>query len=132
VLFRSPEIIKVTQRNFSDLLGTYNIKKYQPLPSEILNVSKECFMMYCPDNSLFESGITYDDMLVISPDSELKDGDIVLVLYENHLVLRKYYLNANNNLVKLKADSDLFKKEIFNRHEVKIIGKLVAKITKYP
>lgn len=126
-----PEIIKITQRNFSDLLNTYNIKKYHPIPLEVLGTGKECFMIACPDNSLAESGITYDDMLIIKPASELKDGDVVLVLYENHLVLRKYYMNTNNTLIKLKADSDLFNKEIFSRHEIKIIGKLVAKMTKY-
>jgi repressor LexA len=128
-----PEISKISQRNVSDILSTYNIRKYQPVPAEILNISRDCFMIACPDNSLIENGITYDDILVIKPEAKLKNGDIILLLYESHLLLRKYYSTGSESdeLIKLKAGSNLLNKEIFNRQEIKIIGKLAAKLTKY-
>jgi len=54
-----------------------------------------------------------------------------MILYENHVLLRYYTHHDNPDLVILKADSDLLGKEVFNRNEVTIIGKLVGKYTKY-
>ena len=51
----------------------------------------------------------------ICTDFEVKDGDIVLVLYENHVLLRYYYENSNKDVITLKADSNLLGKETFNR-----------------
>ncbi|WP_324358939.1 transcriptional repressor LexA [Acetivibrio sp.] len=126
-----PKIKKVSQRNVNDLLSIYNIINYIPVPSELFQESSDCFVIDCPDNSLLESGIKYGDLLVISRNYELKDGDIVLILYENHVLLRYYTHHENPDLITLKADSELLGKEVFNRNEVTIIGKLVGKYTKY-
>jgi len=126
-----PKIKKVSQRNVNDLLNIYNIINYLPVPSSLFPEGSDCFIIDCPDNSLSESGIKYEDVLVISRNYELKDGDIVMILYENHVLLRYYTHHDNPDLVILKADSDLLGKEVFNRNEVTIIGKLVGKYTKY-
>ncbi|NLP12904.1 MAG: LexA family transcriptional regulator [Clostridium sp.] len=130
-----PKIKKVSERNVDDLLNIYNIVKYFPLPSTLFEEGKdclkECFIIKCPDNSLFESGIKYDDILVIDREQELKDGDIVLVLYENHALLRFFYKHENPDFIVLKADSNLLDKETFDKNEVAIIGRLVGKYTQY-
>lgn len=126
-----PKIKKVSQRNVDDLLNIYNIEKHFPLPSPLFEEGQDCFIIKCPDNSLFESGIKYDDILIIDRQQEINDGDIVLVLYENHALLRFYSKHDNPDFVVLKADSNLLEKEAFNRSEVTIIGKLVGKYTQY-
>jgi len=126
-----PKIKKVTQRNVDDLLNIYNIEKYFPLPSTLFEEGQDCLIIKCPDNSLFESGVKYDDILIIDRQQEIKDGDIILVLYEGHTLLRFYSKHENPDFVVLKADSNLLEKETFNRSEVTIIGKLVGKYTQY-
>lgn len=124
-----PEIKKITKRNVNDLFSLYNINKYQPLSPDILSSSENCFMTNCPDNSLLESGIKYGDMLIVSGDSELKDGDIIIVLYESHVLLRYYYKHSEPGKITLKADSNLINKECFAEEEINIIGKLIGKYT---
>jgi len=52
-------------------------------------------------------------------------------MYENLTILRYYSPHEDSDKVVLKADSDLIGKEVFSRDEIKIIGKMVAKFTKY-
>ncbi|HHV60154.1 MAG TPA: LexA family transcriptional regulator [Clostridiaceae bacterium] len=122
-----PEIKKVTKRNIQDLYSIYNLNKYQPMPPMALNSHDDCFLIKCPDNSL--NKISYDDMLVISRKYELDDGDIVLVLYDNHSLLRYYYENEDPEKMTLKADDDLFGKEEFLKSEAIIVGKVICKYT---
>jgi repressor LexA len=126
-----PEIKKVNKRNVNDLFNIYNIKKYHPISPETFPINDACFMVNCPDNSLLDSGIKYEDVLLLCKNNELKDGDIVLVMYGEHVLLRRYYSHVQDNQVTLKADSDLIGKENFNRDDVTIVGKLVGKYTVY-
>lgn len=131
-----PKIKKITNRNVDDLFNVYNIIKYYPLPSTLFESEQKtdnCFIINCPDNSLLNSGIKYEDNLVIDRDFEdiLKDGDIVLVLYDSHVLLRYFSKHEDSKCIVLKADSNLIDKEVFNKDEVTIIGKLIGKYTKY-
>lgn len=126
-----PHIKKINKRNVNDILNIYNINKYQPIPLEAVSSVDSCFMADCPDNSLMESGIKYGDMLIISQNSELKDGDIVLVEYDGHILMRYYYSSEQPGTMTLKADSDLINKHTFHKDEVCIIGRLVGKFTAY-
>ncbi|WP_459076768.1 transcriptional repressor LexA [Herbivorax alkaliphila] len=126
-----PLIKKVTERNVDDLLNMYNIVKYYPVPSHLFENIEDSFIIKCPDNSLLDSGISYEDTLVIDMKTELGNGDIILLMYENLVILRYYSSHEDSNKVVLKADSDLIGKEVFDKGEIKIIGKLIAKYSKY-
>lgn len=131
-----PKLKKISNRNVSDLLNVYNIIKYYPLPTSLFEsdvLPENCFLIDCPDNSLIQIGIKYEDNLIIDRNTEGKlfDGDIVLVLYDNHALLRVYSAHENASNIILKADSDLIGKEIFSKDEVTIIGKLVGRYTSY-
>lgn len=126
-----PEIKKINNRNIDDFLGMYNIYKYHPLSPDLLNGSKNCFLMGCSDNSLTESGFGSGDMLLVSIDAEIKDKDVVLVLYDNRIFLRYYYTGKQPDTVILKADTDLIGKEVFKISEIQIVGKVIGKHTRY-
>jgi repressor LexA len=126
-----PEIKKISRRNINDLFSIYNVNMYQPVPPDFIPGNGDCFMLNCPDNSLNESGISYEDILIISRNSPVNDGDIVIILYENSILLRKYYAGKESGTMELKADSNLLDREIFKDDEVTIVGKLVGKYTKY-
>ncbi|OPZ90126.1 MAG: LexA repressor [Firmicutes bacterium ADurb.Bin419] len=132
-----PKIKKITNRNIDDLLNVYNVIKYYPLPSAFFESEQKteetCFIINCPDNSLLNIGIKYEDSLIIDRayENNLNDGDIVLVLYESHVLLRYFSRHEDAKCIVLKADSDLIGKEVFNKDEVIIIGKLIGKYTKF-
>jgi repressor LexA len=126
-----PQIKKISMRNIDDLLSIYNIYNYMPVPPGFVESGKKHFIIKCPNDSLAESGIKPGDMLLVSMDEDLKDKDIILALYNNRLLLRRYYKSPDVSSVILKADSDPFDKEIFKMEQIKISGKVIGKYTKY-
>lgn len=126
-----PEVKKISRRNVGDLFSIYNINMYQPMPPSLIPEGGECFIVNCPDNSLAESGIRYEDLLVVSRNAAINDGDIVIMLYENSVLLRRYYSGDQDGTIQLKADSNLLNREVFNTDEVIIVGKVIGKYTRY-
>jgi len=126
-----PELKKINDRNANDLLNMYNIIKYHPVSPDFTDPKENCFLIKCPDNSFSDSGITYDDMLLINMDADIRDGDIILIIYDGHTLLRRYYASSQAGAVVLKADTNLLDKEVFNKNEFRIIGRLKAKLTWY-
>ena len=126
-----PEIKKISKRNIDDLTNIYNINRYQPVPSVLLNEGSSHILFRCPDDRLSDSGINQGDMLFIDSGCEPKAGDIVLVLYNTNTLLRYYHPDDSNNVIYLKADLDLLGKEDFTPDEIKLVGKLEGRYTKY-
>jgi len=125
-----PEIKKISPRNINDLMNVYNIIKYHPFPPDLIGNTENCYMIKCPDNSLYESGYRYGDILLATTDStNLQDGDIVMALYENRVLLRIFQDSKNPDTIILKADTDLIGKESFKTSEIQLAGKVIAKIT---
>lgn len=130
-----PELKRINKRNINDLLNIYNLVAYHPVSVDLFGEnSSNCFFLDCPDNSLTKSNLQYGDTLLIRMTSnyqDLKDKDIVLIFYDNHLLLRYFYNSSDNDKVILKADSNLLNKEEFLKDDISIIGKLVAKIERF-
>jgi repressor LexA len=126
-----PQIKKISMRNIDELLNIYNIYNYLPVPPGFIESGKKHFIIKCSNDSLAESGIKPGDMLLVSMDEDLKDNDIVLALYNNRLLLRRYYRGSGAGSLILKADSDPLDKEIFKTEQIKISGKVIGKYTKY-
>lgn len=126
-----PEIKKVSRRNLDDLLNIYNVNKYQPISPDFLTPGESYMIMACSDESLSESGIKRDDMLFVNKTASPRKGDIVLVFYENRTLLRFYHPDEEAGTVTLKADLNLVGREIFKPDEIKILGRLEGKFTRY-
>ncbi|HHW49125.1 MAG TPA: repressor LexA [Clostridiaceae bacterium] len=126
-----PQIKKITRRNIDDPLNIYNIIKYQPFPPSLLPGDNQYFMIKCPDISLEESGINQGDLLVVCMDCEINDSDIIIILFEDHVLLRYYYKGKTDGSIILKADTNLLDREEFNESEVHIVGKVIGKYEKF-
>lgn len=126
-----PEIKKISKRNVDDLANIYNINKYQPVPPDFISSDSSHLMVRCPDDSLAESGIRQGDMLIIDTGAVVKSGDIVVVFYITNTLIRYYHPDEENNIVYLKADLDLIGKETFSPDEIRIVGRLEGRYTKY-
>lgn len=125
-----PEIKKISKRNVDDLLNIYNIEKYHPVSPYAVSENGNYLMIDCPDDSLSERGFQPGDTLLVNLSAELKSGDIVLVFYETRSMLRCYH-PEDDGTVTLKADTNLREKENFNNDEVKIIGRVDGRYTRF-
>jgi len=125
-----PEIKKISKRNIDDLTNIYNIEKYHPVSPDVLSENCNYLIFECPDDGLSESGFGSNDTIFVNTSAELKSGDIVLIFYETRSLLRYYYPEEDGTIT-LKADSSIINKENFTSDEVKIIGKVDGRYTKY-
>jgi repressor LexA len=125
-----PKIKKITKRNLDDLTSIYNIERYLPFAPEVLSESNNYFLIDSPSDGLEESGFTADDTILVNSSAEVSDGDIVLVFYETRALLRRYYAGENDTIT-LKADSSIIDKENFEPDEVKIVGRVEGRYSKY-
>jgi len=125
-----PELKKISKRNIDDLFSIYNIEKYHPVSPSLIPDIGESFIFECPSDGLEESGFVQDDQILVNMKAELKAGDVILVFYENRSLLRYYYPEDNGTLT-LKADYSIIDKVNFTPDEVRIIGKVIAKLSTY-
>jgi repressor LexA len=125
-----PRIKKITKRNLDDLTSIYNIERYEPYAPEALTENGSFFLISSPSDGLEESGFTADDTILVNTSAEISDGDIVLVFYETRALLRRYYA-GENGMITLKADSSIIDKESFGSDEVKIIGKVEGRYSRF-
>lgn len=125
-----PEIKKISKRNVADLTNIYNIEKYHPVSPDALSENGSYLIFECPDDGLTESGFGSNDTIFVNTSAELKSGDIVLIFYEARSLLR-YYYPENDGTLTLKADSSIIDKENFTLEEVKIIGRVDGRYTKF-
>jgi repressor LexA len=95
----------------------------------ICDLSGDCFLIQCPDSSM-HSIITYEDKIIVNTQRKPKDGDVVLINFDKHILLRKYYKQSDDT-VKLISDSNLFDKEVFKNDEFRIIGVVVGNMKNY-
>jgi len=126
-----PQIKKISNRNIDDLLNIYNIVKYQPFPPDLFNSGNQYFLMECPDISLQESGINQNDLLLVCMNCEINNSDIIVILFENHVLLRYYYKGKSDDTIILKADTNLLDREEFDKNEVRVVGKVVGRYEKF-
>jgi repressor LexA len=131
--FYVPEIKQVNKRNLDNLFSMYNVVSQIPLSGDMWDLDESCFIVDCPDISLNESSsITYGDKLIISTKREPKDNNIVMIEYEGHILLKRYFRNSDSgNTVRLEADSDLYGKEVFRVNEFRVVGLLVGVVKRY-
>ena len=125
-----PEIKKISERNIDSLFSLYNIKRYYPMSGELIEKDKEYFIIKCTDESLKDKGIKDGDYLLVCKNCEIEDEDIVVALYEEHVIIREFFKGPGSKLT-LKAQGDIFNKKHFSKNEVKIIGKIKGKYTIY-
>lgn len=126
-----PEIKRISKRNIDDLTSIYNISTYHAFSKELLPYCEECIIVNCTDDDLSDDGIKKGDVLIIDTKSEPSAGDIVMVLYDTHVLLRYYYPNQETGEINLKGNTTFIEKSLFRKEEIRIIGRLSAKLTNY-
>ena len=76
-------------------------------------------------------GINYNDTLIVNKTADIDNGNIVLAINTSAGFLRQYYSHANPSNIILTSDPNDTNKEIFNRNDVQIVGKVVSIYRKF-
>lgn len=126
-----PEVKKVNNRTFKDLLSVYNILQYHPVSPSLFDSCDDCIFVNYHNCIMPEGDFQKGTMLLVSRKEELAAGDTVLAIYDNHAILRKYHPADESGNIRLVAELDLLGKEVFSSDEVNIVGKVIGMVVKY-
>ena len=88
------------------------------------------FALQVKGESMINSGINHDDIVIIRQQTKANTGDIVVALVEDQEATLKK-LKIKGSIVELEASNPNFKTQKFNASEVKIQGRLVGLLRTY-
>lgn len=81
-----------------------HIEEYVSLPTSIFGKG-EFFLLRANGDSMIEAGIDHGDLVLICKQSEAKEGQIVVALVNNENTLKRYFVDRENNQVKLHPEN---------------------------
>lgn len=89
------------------------------------NVSKDDLYFYFKinDNSMRGSRIQADDLVLIKKNAIIQEGDIIALLFNNEIILRRKY-HLNNKLI-LQSNNPNYEPIFVKKDQVDILGKAV-------
>lgn len=115
-----PIISKVTEG--LPLLATENIEDTFQLPLDYIKHDRELFMIRVSDDSMINIGIAKGDLAIIEEANDVKNGDIILTLIYNSMVIKRYFKERDH--IRLQPENDTMKPLL--THDCNILGKLVG------
>lgn len=89
------------------------------------NKAGECFGLKVRGDSMINAGILEGDLVIVSPQKDALNGDIVVALLQDEATMKRFV--ARDGRVYLMPENEKYKPiEIENREDFSIIGKVVG------
>lgn len=110
-----------------NLLDPNNIEGMFPIPIEFIKHDNNLYMFKVIDKGMKNAGINEDDLAIIEYNTNAKNGQIVLGVIDEYLIIRRYY--KEKNYVRLITENDTMHDFIINDFE--ILGTLAGIYREY-
>lgn len=109
------------------ILAVEEIEEYLSIDHNIFR-SLDGFGLRVMGDSMIDAGILDGDIVIISMDEEVNDGDIVAAMIDDSATLKRFY--KDGDVIRLVPENKDMTAIILSIHDVKIIGKVKALIRK--
>ena len=113
----------------SPIMAIENIEAHIPIPHEIIHNVKEAFALTVKGDSMIGAHIMPKDMVVIKPQNNADNGDLVAVLLGDEATVK--HIQFTSTGVKLIAANPAYDPIEVKREDSKIIGKVIGLIRHY-
>ena len=88
-----------------------------------LRKSAEAFALRVKGDSMINAGINDKDLVIVSPNEQIKSGDIVVALLNDEATVKTF--EKTNNKIRLIPENNSYKPiEVNNRDDFKLVGKV--------
>lgn len=98
-----------------------NIEDYFPLPEEKMP-NPNSFMLRIQDDSMIDSGIYNNDLILVEYTTKVSDGDKVVALINDEITVKKFF--KENDHIRLQAENKTIDPLIVKK--CSILGKVVG------
>ena len=107
-----------------------SIEDYYFFPSALIGEEKDLFFLRANGDSMIGAGIDDDDIVLIKRtknNSDVKDNDIVVVLIENEVTLKRIFFDKKNNKIWLHPENPNMKDIVLDGCEIQGVAIKVLK-----
>lgn len=103
------------------ITASENIEDYFPLPEEKMP-NPNSFMLRIQDDSMIDSGIYNNDLILVEYTAKVSDGDKVVALINDEITVKKFF--KENDHIRLQAENKTIDPLIVKK--CSILGKVVG------
>lgn len=112
------------------LLAEQNIESNMMLDAGLVNNRTGCFGLKVRGDSMINAGILEGDLVIVSPQPDAVNGDIVVALLHDEATMKKFEVKENK--IYLVPENEKYKPiEVDNVEEFSIIGKVIGVFRTY-
>jgi repressor LexA len=114
----------------SPILSEENIEGSVSIDKSFIRNTAGCFALRVQGDSMIDAGIFEGDLVIVSPQTDVKPGEIVVARLETEITV-KIFDNINKEIVLLPKNEKYSPIRITNNDEFFIVGKVVGVLRWY-
>lgn len=112
------------------ILAEENIEGNIVIDKNFLGSRTECFGLKVRGDSMINAGIMEGDLVIIQPQKDASNGDIIVALLEDEATMKRYSLV--NNKIYLIPENEKYEPIIIdNNEDFSIVGKVIGVFRSY-
>lgn len=93
--------------------------------------TENTFMLRVHGDSMIDAGILDGDLILVSPDLQVQNGEIIAALVGNETATVKRFFAQTDGMIRLQPENSQMAPMIFSSEDVQIIGKVVGMMRRY-
>ena len=110
------------------LLAVENVEETIPIAWDFAKNARDGFILRVKGDSMIEAGINEGDLIIVKPQADADNGDVVVAMLEDEATVKKYFKRKdhivlqpyNSNYAPIKVSKDF-----------RLVGKVMGLIRKY-
>ena len=112
------------------VLAEENIEGNMMIDANLVNNKVGCFGLKVSGDSMVNAGILEGDLVIVSPQQNAINGDIVVALLHDEATMKRFIVNEN--IIYLMPENEKYQPiEVNQREDFSIIGKVVGVFRTY-
>ena len=112
------------------ILAEENIEGNLLLDASMVKAKTECFGLKVRGDSMINAGIFEGDLVIVSPQQNAVNGDIVVALLHDEATMKRFIVNEN--IIYLMPENERYQPiEVNQREDFSIIGKVIGVFRTY-
>ncbi len=112
------------------ILAEENIEGNLLLDAAMVKAKTECFGLKVRGDSMINAGIFEGDLVIVSPQQNAVNGDIVVALLHDEATMKRFIVNEN--IIYLMPENERYQPiEVNQREDFSIIGKVIGVFRTY-
>lgn len=112
------------------VLAQENIEGSMMIDANLINKKSGCFGLKVTGDSMVNAGILDGDLVIVSPQKEAINGDIIVALLHDEATMKRFQVKENK--IYLVPENEKYKPiQVDNVEEFSIIGKVISVFRTY-